>query len=150
VVAYWQHDNGPCEPRVRATVAGVYDWMYDGDGNWPFNAAFAQTRGLEAWVGRFTTMAEAERWVNAGVPLVISYAWGHGDLAGAPIPTSSGHLAVLVGFDPAGNPIVNDPAAASDADVQRTYDRAQLETLWLQNSGGTAYAIYPVGWPIPD
>ena len=150
VVAYWQRETGACEPRVRATVSGVYDFMYDGHGNWPFNSAFAATRGLESWVGRLTSLAEAERWVNAGVPLVISYGWGNGQLTGAPIPTSNGHLTVLVGFDAAGNPVINDPAAAADADVQRTYPRAELETLWLQHSGGTVYAIYPVGWPIPN
>ena len=150
VLAYWQQQTGPCEPRVRAAVAGTYDWLYDGHGNWPFNTAYASSRGLEAWVGRFTTMAEAERWLDAGVPLVISYAWGNGDLTGAPIPSSSGHLAVLVGFDPDGNLVVNDPAAATDADVQRTYLRSELETLWLQHSGGTVYAIYPAGWAIPD
>jgi peptidase C39-like protein len=150
VLAYWQQETGPCEPRVRTAVAGVYDWLYDGHGNWPFNTAYASARAFESWVGRFTTMAEAERWLDAGVPLVISYAWGNGDLTGAPIPTSNGHLAVLVGFDADGNPVINDPAAASDADVRRTYPRAELETLWLQHSGGTVYAIYPAGWPIPD
>jgi hypothetical protein len=150
VVAFWEHETGACEPRVRATVAGVFDWMYDGHGNWPFNTAFASSRGLEAWVGRFDSLADAEPWIDAGVPLVISYAWGNGDLTGAPIPTSAGHLTVLVGFDAAGNPVINDPAAASDADVQRTYNRQELETLWLQHSGGTVYAIYPVGWSIPD
>ena len=25
VLAYWQQETGPCEPRVRATVAGVFD-----------------------------------------------------------------------------------------------------------------------------
>lgn len=57
---------------------------------------------------------------------------------------------MLVGFDAAGNPVVNDPAAASDGEVQRTYPRSELETLWLQHSGGTVYAIYPAGWSIPD
>jgi len=36
---------------------------------------------------------------------------------------------------------VNDPAAKTDDTVQRTYNRAQLETLWLQHSGGTVYII---------
>jgi hypothetical protein len=150
VLAYWQPETGPCEPRVRAAVAGVYDWLYDGHGNWPFNTAYASSRGFEAFVGRFTSLAEAERWLDAGVPLVISYAWGKGDLTGAAIASSNGHLAVLVGFDAAGNPVVNDPAAASDEDVRRTYPRSELETLWLQHSGGTVYAIYPAGWSIPD
>ena len=150
VLAYWQQDVGPCEPRVRAAVTGVYDWLFDGHGNWPFNTAWASARGMEAFVGRFTSMAEAERWIAAGVPLVVSYAWGSGDLDGAPIPSSNGHLAVIVGFDAEGNPVVNDPAAADDVSVQRTYPRAQLEELWLEHSGGTVYAIYPAGWPIPQ
>jgi hypothetical protein len=150
VLAYWQQDTGACEPRVRQAVAGVYDWLYDGHGNWPFNVAYAYARGHEGFVGRFTSMAEAERWLDAGVPLVISFAWGNGDLDGAAIPSSNGHLAVLVGFDADGNPVVNDPAAADDASVQRTYPRAQLEGLWLEHSGGTVYAIYPAGWAIPQ
>lgn len=45
VLAYWLRETGPCEPRVRAAVAGVYDWLYDGHGNWPFNTAYASSRG---------------------------------------------------------------------------------------------------------
>ena len=89
------------------------------------------------------------RWRAAGVPVVISYAWKKSTLDGAPIPSSNGHLAVLVGFDAAGNPIVNDPAAAKDDEVQRTYNRVQLETVWLENSGGTVYLIYPPGLAVP-
>ena len=149
VLAYWSGDTGPCQPRVRAAVDGVYDWVYDGHGNWPFNTAYAAAQGLEAEVARFESMADAERWVAAGIPVVISYYWDIGDLAGAPIPSSGGHLAVLVGFDAAGNPIVNDPAAAGDAEVQRTYLRAELEHLWVKKSGGTAYLIYPTGHAVP-
>ena len=29
---------------MRAAVAGVYDWHYDGHGNWPFNTAYAATQ----------------------------------------------------------------------------------------------------------
>jgi Peptidase_C39 like family len=149
VLAYWENDTGPCEPRVRAAVDGVFDWIYDGHGNWPFNTAYAATQGLEGYVARFTSLAQAEEWIAAGVPVVISYAWKKSTLDGAPIPSSNGHLAVLVGFDAAGNPIVNDPAAPGNDSVQRTYDRAQLETQWLETSGGTVYLIYPPGWPAP-
>ncbi len=153
VLGYWQNDTGPCEPRVRAAVAGVYDWKYDGDGNWPFNTAYAataqtQTGPLEGYVVRFSSMADIEPWVAAGVPVVISYAWNK-NLTGAPIPSSNGHLAVVVGFDSQGNPVVNDPAAASDADVQRTYLRSELEPLWLTSSGGTTYLIFPAGQAVP-
>jgi hypothetical protein len=150
VLAYWENYTGPCELRVRAAVEGVFDWIYDGHGNWPFNAAYAATHNLEGYVARFTSMAQVEPWIAAGVPVVISYAWKKSSLDGAPIPSSSGHLAVLVGFDAAGNPIVNDPAAANDSDVQRTYNRAQLETVWLESSGGTVYLIYPPNHPVPS
>ena len=149
VLSYWGGYTGPCEPVVRATVDGVYDVIYDGHGNWPFNTAYAATQGYEGYVARFTSLAQAEPWIAAGVPVIVSFAWGKSDLTGAAIPSSGGHLAVLVGFDNNGNPIINDPAAASDADVQRTYNRVEFETLWLEHSGGTVYLIYPPSTFVP-
>ena len=149
VLGYWERRPGDCEPRVRAAVEGVFDWIYDGHGNWPFNTAYAASLGLEAYVARFTSLSQAEEWIAAGVPVVISYAWNNGNLTGAPLPKSDGHLAVLVGFDAAGNPVINDPAAASNEEVQRTYPRGEIERLWLENSGGTVYLIYPAGWQVP-
>ena len=149
VLAYWNHDTSPCEPRVRAAVSGVYDWIYDGHGNWPFNTAYAATQGYEAYVARFTSLERAEEYVAAGVPVVMSIAWGKKDLTGASVASTAGHLLVLVGFDASGNPIINDPAAASDAEVTRTYLRSEFEPLWLTSSGGTVYLIYPQGMSVP-
>lgn len=155
VVKFWANDFGECEPAVRAAVDGVYDWIYDGHGNWPFNTAYAATQSssggqpLEASVRRFTSLDEAEPWVKAGIPVIVSFSWGKSELTGAAVPSSNGHLSVLVGFDANGNPIINDPAAATDADVQRTYLRSEWEPLWLQASGGTVYLIYPAGMATP-
>jgi hypothetical protein len=149
VLAYWRRASGTCERWVRAAVEGVFDWRYDGHGNWPFNVAYAATQGLESYVARFTSMRQAEPWILAGVPIVVSYAWQEGGLAGAPLPSSGGHLGVLVGFDAAGNPVVNDPAAADDSLVRRVYDRAEFESLWLEYSGGAVYLIHPPGHPVP-
>jgi hypothetical protein len=164
VLAYWMQDWGPCEPRVRDTVAGVYDWLYDGHGNWPFNTAYAATQDteeappglglgrsskLEGYVARFTSLAQAEEWIARGVPVVCSLAWGRDELTGAPISSSSGHLVVLAGFDADGDPVVNDPAAPSDDTVQRTYIREEFESLWLEHTGGTVYLIYPSDWTVP-
>ena len=145
ILSYWKGDGVSCEARVRAAVGAVFDWVYDGHGNWPFNTAYAATQGLEGYVARFTSFAQAEPWIAAGVPLVLSFSWGKGELAGAPLPSSGGHISVLVGFDANGDPIVNDTAAPSDPEVQRTYKRAELERLWLERSGGTVYLIYPPG-----
>ncbi len=149
VLAHWTGYVGTPEPRVRQTVVGVFDWRYDGHGNWPFNTAWAGHEGLEAQVARFTSFRDVERWVKAGVPVIFSFAWRKGDLTGSAIPSSDGHLAVIVGFDGSGNPIVNDPAAAANEDVRRTYDRAELETIWLEASGGTVYLVYPQGHATP-
>jgi hypothetical protein len=149
VLAFLGNETGPCEPRVRGAVDGVYDWIYDGHGNWPFNTAYAATQGYEAYVARFTSLAKVEAYVAAGVPVVVSFAWDKGDLSGAAIPSSNGHLAVIVGFDAMGNPIINDPAGSTDADVNRTYRRSEFEPLWLQTSGGTVYLIYAEGMTVP-
>jgi len=141
IVSFWTNYTGLCEPAVLAAVDGIYDWIYDGTGNWPFNTAYAATVGLQGSVRRFSSMEEIEVWVAQGVPVAISYAWGKGELTGAAVKSSSGHLSVVVGFDIQGNPIVNDPAAATDGDVQRTYLRSELEPLWLAASGGTVYLI---------
>lgn len=149
VLGFLMNDTGACEPRVRAATAGVYDWIYGGYGNWPFNTAYASTKGFNAYVARFTTMREVENWVALGIPVVFSFAWSSGQLTGAAISSSPGHLAVIVGFDGSGNPIVNDPAASTDATVRRTYLRSELEPLWLSRSGGTVYLIYPDGLQTP-
>ena len=149
VLGYLNHDTSTCEPRVRAAVGGVYDWIYDGHGNWPFNTAYAATQGYEAYVARFTSLDRAEELVAAGIPVVMSIAWGKKQLTGASVSSTAGHLLVLVGFDADGNPIINDPAAATDADVTRTYLRSEFEPLWLTSSGGTVYLIFPPSTSAP-
>lgn len=149
VLGYWTNDTGPCEPRVRAAVAGVFDWLYDGHGNWPFNTAYAASQGQEGYIACFSSMAQLEPWIAAGVPVVMSVAWKKGELTGSTIPSTNGHLLVLVGFDSSGNPIINDPAAADDAGVRVTYLRSEFEPLWLETSGGTTYLIYPPSRSVP-
>ena len=157
VLGRWGYMPADCEPRVRDAVEGVYDWIYDGHGNWPFNTAYAYaaTQGtvqpLEGYVARFTSLAKAEEFIDAGVPVIMSIAWGKGDLTNSYIDSTNGHLLVLVGFNADGDLIVNDPASpANGKEVQHTYLRAEFEPLWLQASGGTVYLIYPAGMTVPS
>lgn len=143
VLSYWQGTQGQCEPQVRAAVEGVFDWLYEGHGNWPFNTAYAAAQGFESYVVRLESMAQAETWIACDIPLILSLSWKENQLSGAPLPTSSGHLIVLAGFDAMGNPVVNDPAAPDNQTVRRVYVREQLERFWIGHSGGTAYAVYP-------
>jgi hypothetical protein len=140
VLAYW----GTSIP-VPIAAAATYDDTYAGTGNWAFNTAWAGSLGFEAYVARFASLRDVERWIAAGVPVVISLAWGAAELIGAPIASSDGHLIVIRGFDAAGDVIANDPAAPSDDEVRRVYHRDDLQRLWLASSGGVAYLIHPPG-----
>jgi hypothetical protein len=127
----------------------TYDHDYDGTGNWPFNTAYAAGLAGHAFVTRLHSLRDAEVLVRAGIPVVASIAFASGQLAGAPIRASNGHLVVIVGFTSTGDPVVNDPAASSDAGVRRTYDRGQFENAWLRKSGGAAYVITDDAHPLP-
>jgi len=56
---------------------------------------------------------------------------------------------VIRGFDEQGDVLTNDPAAPTNDEVRITYDRQEVERLWLEHSNGTAYLIYPPGWQTP-
>jgi hypothetical protein len=76
-------------------------------------------------------------------------SFGSGELTGAPISSSAGHLLVIVGFTATGDVVVNDPASPSRSGVRRTYDRAELEAAWLGGSGGTVYVIHDEAHALP-
>jgi hypothetical protein len=59
------------------------------------------------------------------------------------LPKSNGHIVVLRGFTKQGDPIINDPAAKTDANVKTIYNRGQLERAWITHSGGIVYVIQP-------
>jgi hypothetical protein len=141
---------GHVDPWVDHAARMTFDYAYDGTGNWPFNTAYAAPLAGKAFVTRLRSLREAERFLAAGIPLVVSLAFGPGELDGAPISSSNGHLLVLVGVRDNGNVVVNDPAADSRRRVRRTYDRGQLERLWLEASGGLTYVITDPTHPLPD
>jgi hypothetical protein len=143
-------DPSYVDPSVDFAARSTYDAAYRGTGNWPFNTAYANRFGLDAFVTQLRSLAEAERFVRAGIPLVASIASRPGELDGFLFSGgTSGHLVVIAGFNGVGNPIVYDPAAWSDATVRRIYDRAQFERVWLRGSGGTVYVIHPPEVPLP-
>jgi len=152
VMEYYSQKLG--DPQLNQTVPdaaiGCYDWVYKGTGNWPFNTAYASTLGLAGYVTRFYSFAHAAPFIKAGVPLIISIAFKAGELPGAPISKTNGHLIVVRGFDKNGDVIANDPAARDNASVQLVYPRAALEAAWA-HSHRTAYLLYPpAGFDLPQ
>jgi hypothetical protein len=169
VVSYWSNTTGtdydptPAEyswvtdalglnhadPWVDFTARAVYDYHYNGAGNWPFNAAYAASRGLVGDVTALHNLREAEPFIRDGIPLVASVAWSSNKLEGG-IKSTNGHLMVIGGFTADGNVIAYDPASDTDALVRHVYDREQFERAWIPASGGIVYVIRPAGRTTPS
>jgi Peptidase_C39 like family len=154
----WVND-AYADPVVDHLARMTYDRHLGGTGNWSFNAAYAASRTGRATVTRLRDLREAERFIAAGIPLVASVTFGAGELDGAPISSTNGHLLVIVGFRANGDVVVNDPAAWDRRRVRRTYDRGQFEDAWLKRypsggsmrgSGGLVYVIRDAAHPLPD
>ncbi len=142
LLEYWSAKQGRnLADSVPTAAQAVWDTTYDGAGNWSFNMAYAGSKGLRAYVHRLSSLSQAEEYIAKGIPLALSIAWKLGALDGAALPSSNGHLVVLRGFSATGDPIINDPAAASNTTVRRVYKRAQLEKVWIEASGGMVYVI---------
>jgi hypothetical protein len=137
------------DPWVDHVARVVYDYGYQGTGNWPFNTAYAANLTGNAFVTRLASLRSAERFIHAGIPLAASISFGRGGLDGAPISSTAGHLVVIRGFTAAGNVIVNDPAAASNASVRRVYKRSQFEKAWQTKSAGAVYVVRDAAHPLP-
>jgi peptidase C39-like protein len=170
VVSYWKHDPSRedmswvdpsyADPQVDHAARFTYDKDYDGTGNWPFNTAYAGSLGLAGHITRLGSLAELERYILAGIPVITSQSFMASELDGAGYGTA-GHLMVIIGFTENGDVIANDPASSSDAAVRNVYKRDQFETIWLRTkrhndsggissgSGGVAYIITPPGKKLP-
>ncbi|HEY5258148.1 MAG TPA: C39 family peptidase [Candidatus Baltobacteraceae bacterium] len=132
-------------PTVQ-TAAAVFDSAYDGTGNWSFNVAYSGNLGLRAAAVYLDGLERAQRLIERGLPIAISYRWEDRELPGAPLDRSDGHLVVLTGFTANGDCAVNDPAHPH---LRVVYPRAAVETIW-QRSGGVAYVVAPVGIDFDD
>jgi len=128
-------------PRIAREV---FDARYGGTGNWTLNTAFAATLGFRAAVVHLRDLAHAHAFLADDIPLALSISWKTGELRGAPLPASEGHLTVLRGIGPEGDALVNDPAHPA---VATAYARGEFERAWLGH-GGIAFAVVPA--PLGD
>ncbi|HWT06939.1 MAG TPA: C39 family peptidase [Xanthomonadales bacterium] len=125
-------------PDVATVARAVYDASYGGTGNWAFNAAYAGARGLRGLVAYLRGIDHVAAFVDAGLPVAISVAWNQGELPGAPLEHSDGHLLVVRGVEPA-HVLVNDPAHPT---IATRYPRTALDLIFREH-GGVAYLVAP-------
>jgi len=122
-------------------AADCYDAGAKIYGNWPFNVASLWRLGARAMLDFFPNMEMAAAVLASGRILIASIKFAEGQLSGAPIQKTSGHLVLLTGLrkEKSGEfvVLVNDPAASHPQDVRRQYKLAEFESAWA----GVAYVI---------
>lgn len=136
------------DPQVPYAAINTWDYTYEGAGNWPFNAAYAHRFGLDTFVTRLRSLAEAERFIAAGIPVITSLNWELAEMPEAGYETD-GHLMVIIGFTADGDPILNDPASNSNDAVRNVYTRKNFERVWQDSTDGIVYVYRPAAVPLP-
>ncbi len=149
LMAYWaDKTNQPNLDRgVPEVVREVFDPVWGGTGNWPFNLAHPGSfPGMAGLVARLSGVEEIHGLVKQGIPVATSVSYGL--LKGKPSPDpDDGHLVVVVGFDANGDPVFNDPGRAR---VRNTYRLADFARAW-NRSRNTVYLVFPstMRFPLP-
>jgi len=147
VLAFWaeKKHRPELDLPVPDVAHAIYDRVYDGTGNWPFNTAFAGSfPGIRAYVSRFSDIRELEEWIGTGSPPIVSVSYDL--LRGKEKDNDPGHLMVCDGFTATGDIVLNDPAHHPERGevCRRIFPRANFLKAWAK-SHNTVYLIYPEG-----
>lgn len=111
-------------------------------GVWPAAIRAAGRHGVAGYLLRFPDWPAAAWCLGRGLPVIASLRYGPGELRGAAVAETPGHLVVLTGW--AGeDALVNDPAAPAPS-VSRRYRLEDLTRVWLERSA-VGYVLFPPG-----
>lgn len=121
----------------------VVDACFDGRfyGSWPLAIQCAGRYGRLGAVEAIGSWTPALRILEAGSPVVASIRFRRGELHGAPLPETAGHLVTVYGMD-GERVLVCDPAAPEAASVPRDYDIGAFTAAWMRHRGA-AYLLAP-------
>ena len=135
VLGYWRRPVAPLE-----LASEMFDPRHDLYGVWPAAIRAAARRGVHGYLLRFPSWAAATWCLDHGVPVIASVRYAAGELRGAAIESTAGHLLVLTGYDRE-TVFVNDPAAQAAREVARRYALADIERVWLHRAG-VGYVLF--------
>src|SRR2546430_10460405 len=128
VLAYWS-----ARVEVASLAREIFPPGLDRYGVWPAALRAAGRYGVAGYLLRFPDWPSAAWCLTQGLPVIASVRYGAGELAGAAVPETTGHLLVLTGYE--GDAVlVNDPAAATAASVARRYRLDQPCRAWLERA----------------
>ena len=119
--------------RVFDQSAGIY-------GNWLFNTVGASSFGAQSFFRRFSSLRELGELLTAHSLVIASIAFEKGELTGAPLERTDGHLVLVHGWKD-GRVLVADPAAETEPEVLRSYDAREFARAWLKNKKGASYIV---------
>ena len=125
---------GPVIASARSARRGMF-------GIWPNAIRAAALQGLPGMVTALAGWDDVAALLQAGLPVIATVAYGPGELAGAAVAATKGHLVTITGLK-SGKVVVNDPAAANAAAVCREYDRDEFARAWFGNKQGVAYVLW--------
>lgn len=152
VLEYWG-----IKKELEAVALAAQDRGSQLFGNWPANAAYAGSLGLEARVARLESLADLQDEIAAGRPVIVSVTYDEGQLPNSPIKKTRGHVIVVGGFTAEGDVIAYDPAGKGVSQVRRVYPRAAFHKVWRGRKRGLAYLVgrsfprrFTVGVPVAD
>lgn len=112
----------------------IFHAATDRYGVWPAAIAAAGRHGIAGYLLRFPDWAAAAWCLDRGLPIVASVNYRTGELPGAAMDATDGHLLVLTGYEN-DDVLVNDPAADTHDEVPRRLRRRDVERAWLERAG---------------
>jgi len=142
VLAYWGE-----RVEVASLAREIFHPALDRYGVWPAAISAAGRHGVAGYLLRFPDWASAAWCLERGLPVIASVTYGAGELVGAAMPETSGHLLVLTGYE-GDEVLVNDPAGPTAASVARRYRLDQLCRVWLERAGVGYVLVRPPTSPI--
>ncbi len=107
-------------------------------GNWLMACRTAGFYGYSARVVAMERLGNILPWLDKGIPLIVSVAYGEGELPGSPISATKGHLLVIRGVDRTGNILCCDPAAIDSERGIISYPQRAFARCWK----GVAIVVY--------
>ena len=132
-----------CNLPTETVAADCYDEYYHAYGNWPLIAQAAAKHGFKGYTFRANGQQPLRDQFAAGNAVIMSMAYSAGELTNSPIPSTGGHLVLMVGVTASGDYICNDPAGADSRWDHVVYNATQIAHVWLYHADGACIAVMP-------